>query len=124
MNMQYDGRVAVITGAGSGLGRSHALLLASRGARIVVNDLSRSAETGETFAQRVVDEIVAAGGTAVADTNSVATAEGGAAIIQQALDSFGTVDIVVNNAGIVRDKSFAKMTIEQVAPVIDVHLNG
>ncbi|MCU1480934.1 MAG: putative short-chain dehydrogenase [Subtercola sp.] len=124
MNMRYDGKVAVITGAGSGLGRSHALLLASRGAQIVVNDLSRSPETGETFASRVVDEIVAAGGTAVADTNSVATPEGGAAIIQQALDSFGTVDIVVNNAGIVRDKSFAKMTIEQVAPVLDVHLNG
>ncbi|RFA08534.1 short-chain dehydrogenase [Subtercola boreus] len=122
--MQFDGRVAVITGSGSGLGRAHALLLASRGARIVVNDLSRSADTGESYAQRVVDEIVAAGGVAVADTNSVATPEGGAAIIQQAVDSFGTVDILVNNAGIVRDKSFAKMTAEQVDPVLDVHLGG
>ncbi|WP_211327311.1 SDR family NAD(P)-dependent oxidoreductase [Subtercola boreus] len=124
MTMQFDGRVAVITGSGSGLGRAHALLLASRGARIVVNDLSRSADTGESYAQRVVDEIVAAGGVAVADTNSVATPEGGAAIIQQAVDSFGTVDILVNNAGIVRDKSFAKMTAEQVDPVLDVHLGG
>src|SRR5690554_114098 len=98
----YDGKVAIITGAGGGLGRSHALELARRGARVVVNDLGGAVDgSGENkgAAQLVVDEITAAGGEAVADTNSVATPEGGKAIVQTALDAFGTVDIVINNAG-------------------------
>ncbi|WP_454887061.1 SDR family NAD(P)-dependent oxidoreductase [Sphingomonas oryzagri] len=121
--MDFNGRVAVITGAGTGLGRAHALLMASRGARIVVNDLSVAAD-GWSSAQAVVDEISAAGGTAVADTNSVATSEGGEAMVQRAIDEFGSIDIVINNAGIVRDKSFAKLTADLVKPVLDVHLSG
>jgi NAD(P)-dependent dehydrogenase (short-subunit alcohol dehydrogenase family) len=123
----FDGRVAIITGAGGGLGRAHALLLASRGAMVVVNDLGGSvggAGSDRGLAQRVVDEIEEAGGVAVADTNSVATAEGGAAIVRTAVDTFGRVDIVVNNAGILRDKSFHNLTAEQLDPVLDVHLRG
>ncbi|MCU0311269.1 MAG: SDR family NAD(P)-dependent oxidoreductase [Acidimicrobiales bacterium] len=123
----FDGRVAIITGAGGGLGREHALELARRGARIVVNDLggSVSGEGGDVGpAQKVVEEIVALGGEAVADTNSVATADGGKAVVQTALDAFGTVDIVVNNAGILRDKSFHNLTPELLEPVIQVHLLG
>ena len=123
MTMRFDGRVAVITGAGTGLGRAHACLMASRGARIVVNDYAASGE-GQSLAQSVVDEIVAAGGVAVADLNSVATPEGGEAIIKRAIETFGSVDIVINNAGIVRDKSFPKMTPELVQAVLDVHLGG
>ena len=123
----YDGSVAIITGAGGGLGRAHALLLASRGALVVVNDLGGAVDgTGsdQGAAARVVDEIRALGGEAVADTNSVATPEGGAAIVQTAVDTFGTVDIVVNNAGILRDKAFHNMEPELLNPVIDVHLKG
>ncbi len=123
----FDGRVAIITGAGGGLGRAHALLLASRGAMVVVNDLGGSvggAGSDRGPAQQVVEEIEQAGGVAVADTHSVATAEGGAAIVQTAVDTFGRIDIVVNNAGILRDKSFHNMTPEQLDPVLDVHLRG
>jgi len=123
----FDERVAIITGAGGGLGREHALELARRGARIVVNDLggSVSGEGGDVGpAQQVAEEIVALGGEAVADTNSVATADGGKALVQTAVDSFGTVDIVVNNAGILRDKSFHNLTPELLEPVIQVHLLG
>ena len=123
----FDGKVAIITGAGGGLGREHALLMASRGALVVVNDLGGAIDgTGSDkgAAERVVDEIKAAGGDAVADTGSVATPEGGAAIVQTALDAFGRVDIVVNNAGILRDKSFHNMTPDLWGPVLDVHLNG
>jgi len=123
----FEGQVAIITGAGGGLGREHALELARRGARIVVNDLggSVSGEGGdEAPAQRVVKEILALGGEAVADANSVATADGGKAIVQTAIDAFGTVDIVVNNAGVLRDKSFASMTPDLAEAVIAVHLLG
>ena len=123
----YDGKVAIITGAGGGLGRCHALELARRGARIVVNDLggSVSGEGGDKSpADHVVEEIEALGGEAVADANSVATAEGGEAIVKTAMDAFGTVDIVINNAGILRDKTFHNLTPDLVEPVIDVHLLG
>jgi NAD(P)-dependent dehydrogenase (short-subunit alcohol dehydrogenase family) len=126
-DLGYDGKVAIITGAGGGLGRSHALELARRGARVVVNDLggSVSGEGGDKGpAQQVVEEIEALGGEAVADTNSVATAEGGKAVVQTAVDAFGTVDIVINNAGILRDKTFHNMTPELLEPVIAVHLLG
>jgi NAD(P)-dependent dehydrogenase (short-subunit alcohol dehydrogenase family) len=123
----FDGKVAIITGAGGGLGRQHALLLASRGARVVVNDVGGSV-SGEGAdrgpASRVADEITAAGGEAVADTNSVATPEGGEAIVQTALEAFGSVDIVVNNAGILRDKTFHNLTPDLLEPVLDVHLRG
>jgi NAD(P)-dependent dehydrogenase (short-subunit alcohol dehydrogenase family) len=126
-DLGYDGKVAIITGAGGGLGREHALLLASRGARIVVNDLggSVSGEGGdEGPAEKTAKEIRDLGGEAVADTSSVATPEGGQAIVQTALDAYDTVDIVINNAGILRDKSFHNMTPELLEPVIDVHLKG
>lgn len=123
----FDGKVAIITGAGGGLGRQHALLLAQRGALVVVNDLGGSVDgTGEnaSAAQKVVDEIKAAGGEAVADHNSVATPEGGAAIVQTAIDTYGKVDIVINNAGILRDKAFHNMGPDLMNPVFDVHLKG
>ena len=123
----FDGKVAIITGAGGGLGRQHALLMASRGALVVVNDLGGAVDgTGSDkgAADKVVNEIKALGGEAVADTNSVATAEGGEAIVQSALDAFGTVDIVINNAGILRDKAFHNMDESLVDPVFDVHLKG
>jgi NAD(P)-dependent dehydrogenase (short-subunit alcohol dehydrogenase family) len=126
-DLGFDGKVAIITGAGGGLGREHALLMAGRGALIVVNDLGGAVDgTGSDkgAAQLVVDEIVAAGGEAVANSDSVATAEGGEAIVQTAVDSFGKVDIVINNAGILRDKSFHNMTPDLADAVIDVHLRG
>ncbi len=123
----YDGQVAIITGSGGGLGREHALELARRGARVVINDLGGSV-SGEGHeegpAHKTAQEINDLGGEAVADTNSVATPEGGQAIVQTAVDAFGTVDIVINNAGILRDKTFHNMTPELLNPVIDVHLRG
>ena len=127
MSVDLHGRVAIVTGAGGGLGREHALALAARGARIVVNDVGGALDgTGSdrTPAEHVVAEIVEAGGTAVVDTNSVATEEGGAAIIQTGLKAFGQVDIVVNNAGIVRDRAFHNMTQEAIDDVLAVHLDG
>ena len=126
-DLGFDNKVAIVTGAGGGLGRQHALLLAARGARVVVNDLGGAVDgTGSSKgpAQAVVDEISARGGEAVADTNSVATPEGGAAIVRTALDQFGRVDIVINNAGILRDKAFHNMEPDLVNPVLDVHLKG
>jgi NAD(P)-dependent dehydrogenase (short-subunit alcohol dehydrogenase family) len=123
----YDGKVVIITGAGGGLGRQHALLMASRGALVVVNDLGGAVDgsgSDKGAAERVVDEIRAAGGEAVADTNSVSTPEGGAAIVKTAVDAFGRVDVVINNAGILRDKAFHNMEPELLDPVIDVHLKG
>jgi NAD(P)-dependent dehydrogenase (short-subunit alcohol dehydrogenase family) len=125
--LTYDGKVAVITGAGGGLGRQHALLLAERGALVVVNDLGGNVEgTGAdaSAAQKVVDEIRAAGGEAVANHDSVSTPEGGEAIIQTAIDAYDRVDIVINNAGILRDKTFHNMTPDLVDSVIEVHLKG
>ena len=126
-DLGFDGKVAIVTGAGGGLGRSHALELARRGALVVVNDLGGSVDgTGSatTAAQIVVDEIKAAGGEAVANYDSVATPEGGKAIVQTALDSFGGVHIIVNNAGILRDASFKNMDRDKLEPVLDVHLKG
>lgn len=123
----FDGKVAVITGAGGGLGRQHALLLASRGAFLVINDLGGSVDgsgSDASAAQKVVDEIVAAGGEAVANHDSVSTPEGGEAIIKTAVDAYGRVDILINNAGILRDKTFHNMTPDLVDAVIDVHLRG
>ena len=126
--IRFDGRVAVITGAGRGLGRSHALLLASRGAKIVVNDLGGSVDGSgggsKSPAEEVVDEIKAAGGEAVADYNGVHTSEGGKGIIETAVKAFGKVDILINNAGILRDVSFVKMTDEQWDTVLQVHTYG
>jgi NAD(P)-dependent dehydrogenase (short-subunit alcohol dehydrogenase family) len=126
-DVMFDGRVAIVTGAGGGLGRSHALLLAARGARVVVNDLGGNADgtgAGQAMADQVVKEIEAAGGVAVANYDSVATPAGGESIVRTALDTFGTVDIVVNNAGILRDKSFAKVAPADFDLLIDVHLRG
>ena len=126
-DLGFDGKVAIITGAGGGLGREHALLLASRGAQVVINDLggSVSGEGGsEGPAHTTAKEIEDLGGIAVADTNSVATPEGGEAIVKTAVDAYGRVDIVINNAGILRDKTFHNMTPEFVDPVLDVHLRG
>jgi NAD(P)-dependent dehydrogenase (short-subunit alcohol dehydrogenase family) len=123
----FDEKVAIVTGAGGGLGREHALELARRGARVVVNDLGGATDgTGSSAsaADAVVAEISEAGGEAVANYDSVSSPEGGKAIVQTALDAFGTVDIVINNAGILRDSSFAKMTDAELRPVIDVHLLG
>lgn len=125
--ISFDSRVAIVTGAGGGLGKTYALELARRGARVVVNDLGGAVDgTGESSsaADLVVGEITEAGGEAVANYDSVSSEEGGKAIVQTALDVFGTVDIVINNAGILRDKSFTKMTMPEVEAVIDVHLKG
>jgi NAD(P)-dependent dehydrogenase (short-subunit alcohol dehydrogenase family) len=126
-DLGFDGRVALITGAGGGLGRSHALLLANRGAMVVVNDIGGSVHgegSSASPADMVVAEIEKNGGVAVANADSVATVEGGQAMVDCAVEHFGRIDIVVNNAGILRDKSFASMTPELVDPVLDVHLRG
>ncbi|WP_083662730.1 SDR family NAD(P)-dependent oxidoreductase [Mycobacterium sp. IS-2888] len=125
--LQFDDRVAVITGAGGGLGKEYALLLASRGARIVVNDTGGSV-TGDGSdggaAAAVAEEIRQAGGQAVPDTHSVATPEGGKAIVDTAIRAWDRVDIVINNAGIVRDAPFEDMTADLLEPLLDVHLKG
>jgi len=122
-----DGKVAVVTGSGGGIGRCHALALAKEGAKLVVNDVGgdRSGTgTGKGMADTVVDEIKAAGGEAVPNYDSVATMQGGKAIVQTALDAFGRIDILVNNAGILRDKSLLKMDEAMWDGVIAVHLKG
>ncbi|HCF6385822.1 MULTISPECIES: SDR family NAD(P)-dependent oxidoreductase [Pseudomonadaceae] len=116
-------KVVVITGAGSGIGREFALAFAAQGARVVVNDLGRT-ESGGSAAEVVVGEIRAAGGEAVASTDSVSEWVSAQRIVQTAMDHFGKVDCVVNNAGIVRDRFFFKMSLEEWQAVIDVHLNG
>ncbi|MGE2815143.1 SDR family NAD(P)-dependent oxidoreductase [Mycobacterium heidelbergense] len=125
--LQFDDRVAVITGAGGGLGKEYALLLASRGACIVVNDTGGSvAGDGSDggAADAVAEEIRKAGGQAVPDTHSVTTPEGGKAIVDTAIRAWGRVDIVINNAGIVRDAPFEDMTADLLEPLLDVHLRG
>src|SRR5262245_53661997 len=111
--IRFDGRVAIVTGAGGGLGRTSALDFARRGGKVVVNDLGGRSDgtgAGSSMADKVVEEIKAAGGTAVANYDSVSTPEGGEGIVKTAVDSFGKVDIVINNAGILRDKTFAKLS--------------
>jgi NAD(P)-dependent dehydrogenase (short-subunit alcohol dehydrogenase family)/acyl dehydratase/putative sterol carrier protein len=126
--IRFDGRVAIVTGAGAGLGRVYALELAKRGARVVVNDLGGardgSGKGSKKPADLVVEEIKALGGEAVANYDSVASAAGGESIVRTALDAFGSVDILINNAGILRDKTFLKMEPENWQTVVDVHLNG
>ncbi len=112
----FDDRVAIVTGAGQGLGRAYALELARRGAKVVVNDVRGAPE--------VAEEIAAAGGEALASVHSVATEAGGQAIVDDALEAFGAVDVLINNAGIVRDRSLAKMEVAEVEAVLDVHLRG
>ncbi len=122
--VKFDGKVAIVTGAGAGLGRSHALLLASRGAKVVVNDLGGAMDgsgSSSTPAQKVVDEIKAAGGEATPDYNNVLD---GDKVVKTAIDAYGKVDIVVNNAGILRDISFIKQTEEDWEKVLKVHLYG
>ena len=125
--VSFENRTVIVTGAGNGLGKAYALELGSRGARVVVNDLEGAVDgsgSGNTPADEVVNEIIANGGEAVANYDSVASKEGGESIVQTAIDNFGTVDAVVNNAGILRDKSFAKMEEEDLNAIIDVHLKG
>src|SRR5262245_62432482 len=127
MTIRFDNRVAIVTGAGNGLGRAHALLLASRGAKVVVNDPggARDGKGSDTaVADKVVAEIKAAGGQAVANYDSVAEQKAAANIVKTAVDAFGTVDIVVNNAGILRDKSFPNMSMDDFLFVLQVHLMG
>jgi NAD(P)-dependent dehydrogenase (short-subunit alcohol dehydrogenase family) len=125
--IRFDDRVVLITGAGGGLGKAYALEFARRGAKVVVDDLgvdSKGEGQGSSMADQTVAEIEASGGTAVANYDSVATSEGGEAIVATALDHFGRVDVVINNAGILRDKSFAKLSVEELEIVLDVHLKG
>ncbi|MEM9726448.1 MAG: SDR family NAD(P)-dependent oxidoreductase, partial [Pseudomonadota bacterium] len=125
--IRFDGKVAIVTGAGNGLGRSHALALAARGAKVVVNDLggARDGSGGSAApAEQVVQEIVAAGGEAMANGANVAKMDEVKAMTQAAMDRWGRIDILVNNAGILRDKTFAKMDFEDYRLVIEVHLVG
>jgi len=125
--IDYTGRVAIVTGAGGGLGKTYALELGKRGAKVVVNDFGGARDGtggGNTMADQVVDEIKAAGGEAVANYDGVHTREGGGNVVRQAIEAFGKVDIVINNAGILGDKSFTKMEEDLWDPVIAVHLKG
>ncbi|HSI02772.1 MAG TPA: SDR family oxidoreductase [Reyranella sp.] len=127
MTVRFDNRVAIVTGAGNGLGRAHAMLLASRGARVVVNDPGGAVDGkggDHAAADKVVAEIKAAGGQAVPNYDSVADPRTAANIVKTAVDAFGTVDIVVNNAGVLRDKTFHNMTIEDFDFVVKVHFLG
>jgi NAD(P)-dependent dehydrogenase (short-subunit alcohol dehydrogenase family) len=126
-DIRFDGKVAIVTGAGGGLGRQHALELARRGARVVVNDLGGAVDGSggsSGAAMTVVEEIRAAGGEAMADGGSVADDDGAANLVKAAMDAYGRVDILIANAGILRDKSFAKMEVADFEAVMDVHLMG
>jgi NAD(P)-dependent dehydrogenase (short-subunit alcohol dehydrogenase family) len=127
MTINYEGRVAIVTGAGGGLGRCHALELARRGAKVVVNDLGGAMDgTGGSSeaARKVVEEIRAAGGEAIANGGSVSDPAGARSMVQEAMQAWGRVDILINNAGILRDKSFSKMSVEDFRAVLEVHLMG
>lgn len=124
MSVRYDGQVAIVTGSGAGLGRSHALALAARGAKVVVNDLGGRDGSMSQGALSVVAEIEAAGGEAIANGANVANMEQVKAMVEQAMEKWGRIDILVNNAGILRDKSFGNMPIEDFQLVVDVHLTG
>ena len=127
MTFRYDNRVAIVTGAGNGLGRSHALGLAARGAKVIVNDLGGAVDGSGSHlstAETVVEEIRAAGGEAIANGANVTQADEVEAMVQSGIDKWGRVDILVNNAGILRDKSFSKMSLDDFRLVLDVHLMG
>ena len=127
MSIRFDGKVAIVTGAGGGLGRCHALDLASRGAKVVVNDLGGSVDgTGGSLsaAEKVVEEIKAAGGEAISNGASVTDMSQVEEMVKQTMDTWGRIDILVNNAGILRDKSFSKVTDEDFRLVLEVHLMG
>jgi NAD(P)-dependent dehydrogenase (short-subunit alcohol dehydrogenase family) len=127
MSLDFSGRVAIVTGAGGGLGRQHALALAARGAKVVVNDLGGAVDGSggsASAAQKVVDEIRAAGGEALANGASVTDFPAVQGMVKQAVDAWGRVDVLVSNAGILRDKSFGKMELEDFRLVLDVHLMG
>lgn len=126
-DISFEGRVAIVTGAGAGIGKAYAMELASRGAQVVVNDLGGARDgtgSGTAAADQVVDEIKSAGGEAVANYDSVSTMEGGENIVKTAVDSYGKVDILINNAGILRDKSLLKMSETEWDGVLSVHLKG
>ena len=125
--IRFDNRVAIVTGAGNGLGREYALELARRGAKVVVNDLGGSGAgegASSTAADAVVDEIRSAGGEAVASHDSVSTRQGGTAIVHKAIDAFGQVDILISNAGFLRNARFEDLTDAQIDPILDVHLKA
>ena len=127
MAIRFDGKVAVVTGAGGGLGRQHALELARRGAKVVVNDLGGSVDGSggsSEAAQAVVAEIKDGGGEAIANGSSVSDPAGAEKIIQDTIDAFGRIDILINNAGILRDRTFKKMSVEDFEIVMKVHLLG
>lgn len=126
--LRFDGQVALVTGAGHGLGRAHALLLAARGARVLVNDLGSPTMGGQEHdpgpADAVVREIRARGGEAASNSDTVSTREGGAAMVAQAIDTWGRLDIVINNAGIIRNRTFKNIGEYELEPVLDVHVKG
>ena len=127
MTIRFDDQVAIVTGAGNGLGRSHALALAARGAKVVVNDLGGTADgsgASSTAAEIVVDEIRSAGGEAIANGANVCKFEEVEALVEEALETWGRIDVLINNAGILRDKSFAKMDLADFKLVSDVHYLG
>lgn len=125
--IRLDGQVAVVTGAGRGLGRAHALLLAERGAAVVVNDVGATLDGAGaelTPAEQVIKEITEAGGRAVADATDISTPEGATRVVARAVEAFGRLDILINNAGILRDRTMAKLSPAEVDPVLAVHLGG
>jgi len=127
MSIRFDNRVAIITGGGSGLGRAHAVMLAARGAKVVVNDVGGALDGSghsRSAADGVVDSIVSAGGVACANYDSVADPAGAERLVASARERFGRLDILVNNAGILRDKTFAKMDMADFRAVVEVHLMG